>query len=301
MIATTQLLVAASAFTLLWLISVYLRKQPLSDHISYSSPVFIFDLVHLQGIGPMEIQAFKTFLKAQDRSSLIEFLLFNRPIVLEIENYVDQIGLKWFRNYSLAVARGKLEPDTKPFLPEQPRNFNFSDLSVKDIHSLCEYIVHRHIPFNPAVFSVLGGSKAFFDNYRVYKEFYTGFANTVCVPKTDYRRTQMDFLFKNRVVLKGRTIALKDRLRILSLPQLQKMAGELKLSQSIQTKEQALDILAKVPGAAILLAMIYEIDDLFFINPERIDVRAIDRMIAAFTVYAHLLCDASLRNVNKVA
>lgn len=301
MIATTHLLLIATTITAVWLLGHYLQKLPPIDQDTNKSPVSILGLIHVLGANPKQIENLKALMLAQDRTSLTEFLLFNRARVLEIENYVATVMQKRLREYAMAVAKGKIDTHCKPFLPDQPPNFDFSVLNVKEIQSLCEFYALRNHPINIAVFNVFGGIHRFMENYRFYRELYTGAANTVEIPASDYRRPELEWLAKNNIVVKGQRIPLKDRLRILGLPQLKKMAEELKIRGNFDTKEHVLEALANVPGAAILLAMKYSIDDLFFINPNRVDVATIDRMISAYNIYARLLCDATSKSQQKVA
>jgi hypothetical protein len=47
--------------------------------------------------------------------------------------------------------------------------------------------------------------------------------------------------------------------------------------------------LAKTPGSAILLAMIYSIDDLYYLDPKTVDIDAIESELNVWSSYAKLI------------
>ncbi|MDH5327548.1 MAG: hypothetical protein OEZ68_16480 [Gammaproteobacteria bacterium] len=300
MIAITQLLLVAAVIIALRLVSEILQSIPALPP-SNQVPVFVADTVHVAGINPPQINQLKSLLSAQDCTSLTQFLLFTRPRLLEIEKYVDEVVIKRMRDYQLALQRGQTRKQDHLFLPEQPELFDFSELTMKDLEHLCTYAPHWSTPFNLAVFDVFGGIRRFLDNYRIYRNLYTGKPNTVLVPKNNEIRPHLEWLAKNFIVLQGQRIPLEHRLRVLNLSQLNNMARELKQNLSFQNEQQAIEHLSKVPGAAILLAMIYTINDMFYIDPQRLDVPMIDTMIAAYSACAKLLCTASQKSRKKVA
>ena len=229
----------------------------------------------VSGLDERAMQQLKHLITQEDVAALTTFLAFNRPVFIELNDYIKQAQTSATENDSISAPAGlRIDVLAKS---EQEKLFSSQANSSRLINR--EFI------------SRFGGH-----------DFSTHFAHyaagepsiTLHVPPFDPDRKIMDALAKSGIARKGRHIPLAQRLTVLKMSQLRQMAKDLNLDKKFNRKHDATEILADVPGAAVLLSMQYVIDDLFALNPIKEDREGIKSEWAYLTAYAKLLLTLKL-------
>lgn len=308
MITSEPLFIVIAVLTVLWFVGWLLNKiQSKSSSYSGQSPhngVEISPYLHVMGLNESQCNELKAILEHGDNATLVKFIAYYRPRFIELDYYIDSLRKKYLQVLNKPVEKAteieKIAAVNRVPLDNQPHDFDFDSLTKAELRTIYD--------FNPGFDSALDeqfikifGDIDFLENFKVYTQLMKNSDGvTVFVTKKDPQRPVMEMLTANGVVRRGRRIELKDRLRILSLEQLNKMAKELKIQKIFQTHENAVNSLAQVPGSAILLAMIYSIDDLFFLHPYAVDIKAIQRELALWNSLAKLLTQKTRVPADKI-
>lgn len=230
------------------------------------------------GLDERGIISLKALIRKKDTAAITTFLAFNRPGFIEIDDNLLQ-QRRQGKNESPAAAAPTLA--TKLLKPltaaEQKLLVDFNPKSTR--------LISRDL------MSRFGGHE-----FSLYFGHYTARPQSVTlhVPPFDPDRKILEDLAKSGVARKGRHIPLAGRLTVLKMSQLRQMAKDLNLDKKFTRKQDAAEVLADVPGAAVLLSMQYVIDDLFMLLPIKEDIVLIKHEWSALEAYAKMLSGLKL-------
>ena len=293
------LILVLTVLALLWFFGWWLNKiQSLPNNNRYSNPrgEEITPYLHVLGLNESQRNELKAIINDGEQATLAKFIAYYRPGFDELDKYIGTLRKRYLEILDKPIAKAteiqKIAAICRIALDGQPQPFNFGMLSKDELRSLYEYNPQIDRRLNKEFIKKFGDIQ-FMENFNVYKQLISEKSgSTLYVSKTDSCRLLLEMLANNGVVLRGRRIELNDRLRVLKLEQLNNMAKELKIRKTFQSIEIAVQTLAQVPGSAILLAMIYSIDDLFFLDPNAIDVKSIELELSICSCYAKLIFSA---------
>ena len=222
------------------------------------------------GLDERAISQLKKLITGNDVAALSTFLAFNRPGFIELNDFIKQ-------TQSASTESAKLTP---------PADLRLAALTPSERESLLSPATSSSRLINREFMSRFGGHdfSTYFAHYAAREP-----GVTLHVPPFDPDRKIMEALAKSGMARKGRHIPLAQRLTVLKMSQLRQMAKDLNLDKKFSRKQDATEILADIPGAAVLLSMQYVVDDLFALNPIKEDREEIKREWAHLTAYAKLL------------
>lgn len=229
----------------------------------------------VSGLDERAMQQLTQIIVQNDVAALTTFLAFNRPGFIELNDFIKQAQTSAVGNDNATV----------------PAGMRLDALTDSEQKILLSPTINSSRLISREFMSRFGGHdfSTYFEHYATRETFIT-----LHIPPFDPDRKIMETLAKSGVARKGRHIPLAQRLTVLKMSQLRQMAKDLNLDKKFSRKQDATDILADVPGAAVLLSMQYVIDDLFALNPIKEDRECIKREWAYLTAYAKLLCTLKL-------
>ena len=227
------------------------------------------------GLDERAMQQLKQLISQNDVAALTTFLAFNRPGFVELNDFIKQA--------QNSAAEGNNNT--------APAGLRLAALTESEKEILLAPKENASRLISREFISRFGGQD-FSTNFTHYAAREPSI--TLHVPPFDPDRKIMEALAKSGIARKGRHIPLAQRLTVLKMSQLRQMAKDLNLDKKFSRKQEATEILADVPGAAVLLSMQYVIDDLFSLNPIKEDCESIKREWAYLTAYAKLLCTLKL-------
>lgn len=295
MIIPEPLFLVLTVLTVLWFVGAQLRK--IHSHDSNQRPrkpigTEITPYLHVTGLEEYQCNELKAIVTHNEELALKKFITYYRPGIVELDMYIDVLRKQFLDNLVKPLSKAsdieKIAAANRLLLNNQPEPYDFSVLSKSEIRLLVEFGKDKGLAVNEEFVQKFGDAQ-FLENYTAYKQLLRGADRTLYIPKQDSNRALLDMLAEQGVVSKGRKIELKDRLRILPLKQLNDMARELKIRKTFQSHDYAVESLAKVPGSAILLAMTYSIDDLYYLDPNAVDLNAIERELGLWSCYTKLI------------
>lgn len=230
------------------------------------------------GLDERGIGSLKALIRKKDTTAITTFLAFNRPGFVEIDEYLRQQRRQEKSDAPVSAATTLVKKLLKPLTEtEQKLLVEFNPKSTRLISR--ELMSH----FGGHEFSV------YFGHYAARPQ-----SVTLHVPPFDPDRKILEDLAKSGVARKGRHIPLDARLTVLKMSQLRQMAKDLNLNKKFTRKQEAAEVLADVPGAAVLLSMQYVIDDLFMLLPIKEDVVLIKHEWSYLEAYAKMLSNLKL-------
>lgn len=231
----------------------------------------------VMGLDERGINSLRALIKSNDNTALATFLAFNRPKVIELDNYLWRL-FEQFRNASDAL--------TADSLPTPPAGMRMDALSTTERNLLLNVDPRqsRHID---RTFMAHFGGHAFISHFTLYNARKSNV--TLHVPPFDADRKIFETLAESGIASRGRLIPLQQRLSVLKMQELRQMGKDLRLAQKFTRKADAIEALSQMPGSAVLLSMHYVIDDLFLLNPLDVDPQAIAQEWGWLEAYAKLL------------
>lgn len=249
--------------------------------------------MHIVGLDKNQENEFTAIFEHGDERAMTKFLAYFKPRLVEIDTYLEESRKQFINNLGKSLSNAseieKIAAANRVLLSDQPAPYNFNLLTKSQIRTLLEINPQQRSLLNHELIEKLGAEE-FLENFESLEQLSRERAIVLHVPNNDNRRALLELLAKSGIVRRGRKIPLRERLSVLQLQQLNDMAKELKLEQTFKTREHATQTLSEIPGAAILLAMIYTIDDLFLIDPNILDTKAINKELSVYASYAKLLC-----------
>ncbi len=227
------------------------------------------------GLDERGVSSLKALISKKDTAAITTFLAFSRPGFVEIDDFLQQ---RKRHGASPSDNRALVEKLLKP-------------LSEAEQKLLTEFNPRSTRLISRDLMSRFGGH-----DFSLYFGHYTARPQSVSlhVPPFDPDRKILENLAKSGVARKGRHIPLAGRLTVLKMSQLRQMAKDLNLDKKFTRKQTAAEILADVPGAAVLLSMQYVIDDLFMLLPIKEDIVLIKHEWSYLEAYANMLSGLTL-------
>ncbi len=229
------------------------------------------------GLDERGINSLRALMKSTDSTALATFLAFNRPKVIELDDYLWRL-FEQFRNTTDAIAAASL--------PTPPAGIRMDALSTTERNLLLNIDPRQSRHIDRAFMARFGGH-AFFRHFTLYTARDSNV--TLHVPPFDADRKNFETLAESGIASRGRAIPLQQRLSVLKMQELRQMGKDLKLTQKFTRKADAIETLSQLPGSAVLLSMHYVIDDLFLLNPLDVDPQAIEQEWGWLEAYAKLL------------
>ncbi|WP_455210939.1 hypothetical protein [Kaarinaea lacus] len=279
----------------LWFVGSQLNKansRSNNRRQTHSRGTEITPYLHVLGLKEYQCNELKAIIEHNDEPALNKFIAYYQPGVEELDRYIDELRQRFVNSLGKPLDKAsdieKIAAANRLLINDQPEPYDFTVLSKSEVRALLEFGANQRRAVNEEFVQRFGDAQ-FLENFSAYKQLLRNHNRTLYIPKKDSNRPLLDMLANHGVVLKGRKIDLKDRLRILPLKQLNDMARELKMRKIFQSHDHAVQTLAMAPGSAILLAMVYSIDDLFYLDPNAVDVEAIERELSVWAAYTKLM------------
>ncbi len=236
------------------------RGRPLSKGLSVA------------GLDERGVEQMRNLIREADTETLATFLAFNRPGVIELDAY---------------IAQRRDEAKSAETDPPAPANIFSDALNPAEWEHVLNFPAKTQRRITRQFMSRFGGHE-----FRVPFQVYTGREKQVAlhISPSDKNRAAFETLAESGTARRGRHIPLPQRLTILKMSQLRQMAKDLHIDRKFKRKTEATELLATVPGAAVLLSMQYVVDDLFLLNPIEEDPQHIQQEWDYLIAYAKLLC-----------
>ena len=237
--------------------------------------------ISVTGLDERGVSSLKALISKNDISAITTFLAFNRPGFIEIDDFLSQ-------QRQLANAAGQPVPQT-PIAPL------FKSLSEGEREHLLRFSPKTPRLISRDLMARFGGHEFsnYFSHYAARPQ-----SVTLHVPPFDPDRKIFEGLTKSGIARKGRHIPLDARLTVLKMSQLRQMAKDLNFDKKFSRKTDATQMLADVPGAAVLLSMQYVVDDLFLLLPLDEDIEQIKSEWTYLETYAKLLGGLKSKSAN---
>lgn len=293
---TSPLLLVILSILGFWIIGKILTRSYRNVHRQYQSKTRgtkIIEGFHISDLEQELIEPFVALIRAKNEAALTSFIAQYRPKFEEIETYLQAIRQQYHggfpQGFEFASENDKATAIASMHLVNQPKPFKFSILAQADLRALIEYEPNGKRILTQYFIDKFGGERCI-ENFRVYEKLRGELPTTVYAQKDHEHRTQLEALVASEMALQGRKIHLRDRLNVLQFAQLKDMAKELKIDKIFKSRAEAADQLVEIPGSAVLLAMIYSVDDIFLLKSDTIDAKAVEREWTVMQAYARLLC-----------
>ncbi|WP_455366457.1 hypothetical protein [Kaarinaea lacus] len=297
------LIIVILSITALWALGRYLSK--LSQGLTVVEPPsnvpqgkIFADGLHIADMSNVLIKEFQDTISQQDDNNLVYFLARYRPNLVELEEFLADLRSQYFtllgKPSNLATEAEKISAINEVQLDAAPACIDIDALNKAEWRSLIEKNLKTNHLITNEFMDRFGGND-FMDNFQIYTQLVNDTAVTLHATTDHQYRGQLEKFVESGIAQQGRKIPLKERLEVLSLDQLKQMATDLKLTTEFNTKSEAADALAQMPGSAVHLSMIYESDDIFYVKAEDVDARSIEEEWYMLHAYARLLIE-SLKN-----
>ena len=249
--------------------------------------------LHVSGLSDSNLQTLKSIILSRDIKMLSYFIAYYKPTFIKLEECISTLRTRFnaflAKPLDNASEIEKIAAANRVLLADQPKRYNFSALNRAELRNLYEFDEKKQRQINYEFIAKFGGDHNFMDLFNLYVKLRSNANQVQYIPKTNELRNTVENLVNSGIAIQGRKIPLNERLSVLSISQLNEIAGELKITESYISKDEATDAIAKIPGSAILLAMIYNIDDLFLVRDEDIDEKAVDKEWSVYLTYAKLI------------
>lgn len=249
--------------------------QPTPAPVPRPRGVTLVEGLSVTGVDDRAMNQLKQLIAQSDVAALTTFLAFHRPVFIELNEFIKR---------AQSSETGNVDTTA-------PAGLQLTALSESERQKLFSLETSTPRLINRELMSRFGGQdfSSYFAHYVAREP-----SVTLHVPPFDPDRKIMEALAKSGIARKGRHIPLAERLTVLKMSQLRQMAKDLNVDKKFTRKQEATEMLAEVPGAAVLLSMQYVVDDLFALNPIKEDRDQIKREWAHLTAYAKLLSTLKL-------
>lgn len=297
------LIIVIISIAILWALGRYFSR--LSQNLAVVVPPaavpngkIFADGLHIADMSNVLIKEFQDTISQQDENDLVYFLARYRPNLVELEEFLEDLRSQYFtllgKPTNLATEAEKITAVNEVQMDAAPMCINIDALNKAEWRSLIEKSLKtNHLIDND--FMERFGGKTFMDNFQVYTQLVNNQPITIHATADHQHRRQLERFVETGIAQQGRKIPLKERLEVLSISQLKDMAKDLKITTDFNTKSEAAEVLAQMPGSAVHLSMIYESDDIFYIKAEELDAMSIEDEWYMLHAYSRLLIE-SLKN-----
>lgn len=299
------IIIVLIAFLLLWLIGKLISKAAtnLGTPAKVEKPKVhgkeVVEGVHVAELSNALVKELQTIISQQDEIELTHYFARYRPNFIELEEYLSTLRSQFLSHLgkpsNLVSESEKINAINDIEFGTPPEYIDIQSISKSDLRFLVEKNFKSNNLINLDFIERFGG-RDFMENFRVYTELAHDSSVTLHIPMDHQNRKQLETFVEKGIAIQGRKIPLKDRLAVLSFTQLKNIASELKIDSQFKTKQEATETLANMPGSAVHLAMIHDVDDIFYIKAESLDVKAIEEEWSFLNAYSKLII-ASLKNL----
>lgn len=288
------LMYVALAYALLWSIGKLLSRVPLVQQGNVRHPVTGgSDLggLHVSGISQALVKEFNTLVDKKDMLQLAINIAIHQPSVLEVGEFIRSVeALNEDLKMNLAQDSAFLGMAQSGSTSESLRT-----LDQDDLRSIC---IHYQQPcklINRDFISKFG-NLLFMENFIMYSHLSRSGHAVFNIPKNNELRRMFETFVKTGLAVHGRSIAIADRLRVLSLRELQELADQLGLQQAFDSVDEATAALATKPHVSVRLSAKCPNKNLFLLRQGAWDVDAVKQEWSAYEAYAKLFCTAVAAN-----
>ena len=244
------------------------------------------------------IKEFQEIITRQDDKELIYFLARYQPAIIELNQYLSDLRSQYFtildKPSNLASEADKINAVNEIQLDTPPPSIDIDTINKHELRTLVEKNLNS-IYLITAEFMDRFGGKDFMENFQVYTQLSSQQSVTIHARPDHQNRAHLETFVENGIALQGRKIPLKERLAVLNFNQLKEMAVDLKLTEEFNDKSAVAEALAQMPGSAVHLSMIYEPDDIFYIEADPVDAQTVDEEWELLNAYSKLII-GSLKN-----
>jgi len=254
----------------------------------------ICDNFHIANLEHSEIEILVQYLRNNQEEEVGAFIARYRPVFVELDDYLDTLYEQYLRKltkgYEFSTEHDKSAVISFLNLDKSPDSLRFNTITQPMLRNLVEHRKNGK-RFLTREFIEKFGGQDFMKNFVVYMKYCKELPVTMRISKNHEDRKVLEKLVASGMALQGRKIHLRDRLNVLQLSQLIEMSKELKIDKSYANVEDAANTLAEIPGSAVLLAMIYSVDEIFLVKAEDdIDPNSILKEWSVMQAYSTLLC-----------
>ncbi|MGD8640902.1 MAG: hypothetical protein PVF34_08240 [Gammaproteobacteria bacterium] len=291
------LIIVIAALVVLWFVGRLISKA--AEHLPQAAPPapqpsgkMFAEGLHLSDMSNVLIRELQEIITRQDEKELAYFLARYRPEFIELEEYLSNLRSSYFsalnKPSDVASVADKLNAINAIDLDNPPPSIDINCISKSELRSMIEKNLKTNNNIDMDFMERFGGMD-FMDNFHIYSQLTNQKPVTIHADADHQFRQQLEAFVDTGVAQRGRKIPLKERLEVLSFSQLQDIASELKLTTQFSTKSEAAEELAKMPGSAVHLSIIYESDDIFYFKAQSVDPQTIESEYAMLYAYARLL------------
>ncbi len=294
---TNPLLLVIVTVVGLWILGKFLARA--SAKIESFNPkkqirgVKVGNQLHVVGLNDKSLDALKELLINKNVKDLSFFIAFYKPNFVELEECVATLRTRFSSFLGKPVSEAseieKIAAANRVLLSDQTRRYNFAGLNRAELRQLYQLEAKNQRQINYDFITRFGGHEDFMEKFKLFNELQESSKSAQLITPESKRREEVEALVDLGLVLRGRKIELKDRLSVLSIVQLKDIALELKVNIDFKSKADALNTIANMPGSAVYLAMIYNIDDLFLVKPEEFRVKEIENEWSVYSSYSKLI------------
>ena len=300
----TPLIIVFVSVVLLWAFGKYVSKQ--SQGLTASAPPtstipqgkLFAEGLHIADMSNVLIKELQEIITRQDDKELIYFLARYQPAFIELNQYLSDLRSQYFtlldKPSNLASEADKVNAVNEIQLDTPPPCIDIDTVNKHEIRALIEKNLNSNYLITPEFMDRFGG-KDFMENFQVYTQLTSQQSVTIHVRPDHQSRAHLETFVENGIALQGRKIPLKERLAVLNFNQLKEMAADLKLTDEFDDKSAVAEALAQMPGSAVHLSMIYEPDDIFYIEADPVDAQTVDEEWELLNAYSKLII-GSLKN-----
>jgi len=283
----SALIVAGLSYLLLMMISRVVSRVAINTNDKNLSPHFPLKTNHASNLpdtSPLPAEQIKALSDKKDELGLALLCAVYQPTI-------DQLS---------ALSRASPNPPLINY-ETQPNNAlahyaiptaHTSLMNSQDLQSIRAHEKKTHKLINKD-FIKRFGDLFFMENFIMYEHLCRVGNKVFYIPPNNELRKLFEMFSTTGVALRGKSIPIGERLRILDQTELQTIANNLRLDRTFNTLDQAISILAKQPQTPVHLAQRYHSEDLFLLKQENWDITAIEEEWCAYNVYAKILCGES--------
>ena len=288
----------------LWALGNYLSK--LSQGLAVATPTtatipqgkMFADGLHIAEMSNVLVKEMQDIITRQDEKELIYFLARYRPSLIELNQYLSDLRSQYFtlldKPSSMASDADKINAINDLQLDEPPACIDLDTVNKNELLTLIEKNLNSNNLITTEFMDRFGG-KDFMENFQIYTQHTSQQPVTLHARPDDQNRAQLETFVENGIALQGRKIPLKERLEVLNFNQLKEMATDLKVTEEFKDKSEVAEALAQMPGSAVHLSMIYESEDIFYLEADPTDAKAIDEEWEMLNALSKLII-GSLKN-----
>ena len=245
---------------------------------------------HILGLTASTLEELRVLINKNDSLELALFFARYQPSIKEIDEAIDsiheQLDLMWDRMVSTEVKSSKLAGYLRS---KNHKSKNLNCLNENDFRILIEHDQKDEKIINKDLIAKFGDF-LFMENLIMYDHLCQSDKPIFHIPPSNELRHMFDIFVVNGVATTGTTIPLRERLNVLPLEELQKLVEKIKRNKTFNTTDDAITFLMKNQEDTVFnLEILYPSDEIFHLNKETLDIKAIEEEWTTYNVYAKLL------------